>query len=246
MQFMNGECRKFNKKGYDSFILGGDIGGTNTNLGIFGVKKLPVLLLSFNFKSKEINGLAYAVSKVLSYMQKNYKIKIIKACFAIAGVLTQEKDYAKVTNAAWDVSKRRLLQNTKLKKIFMLNDFEAIGYGINMLGKKDIITIKKAKKKLKAPIVVICAGTGLGKTTLIYNECYAMYSPIPSEAGHSDFAAQNKKEIDLIDFIKKYKKIKGSVSYENILSGQGLSNVYMFLRKSKKFKLTKYTKEIDK
>ena len=99
-----------------------------------------------------------------------------------------------------------------------------------MLAKKDVGVIKKAKNVPKAPIVVIGAGTGLGKTTLIYNENYRSYIPLPSEAGHSDFSAQNHMELNLINFIKKHKKINANVPYEEVLSGRGLSNIYLFLR----------------
>lgn len=241
------EYKKFKKSSYDSFILGGDIGGTNTNLGIFGVKdNFPSLLASFHFKSKELKALHYAINKVLGYMQKNHKIKINNACFAVAGVVSANKGFAEITNAEWDISKKILLEKTRLKKILLMNDFEAIGYGINMLAKNDIVAVKKAAKIPKSPIIVIGAGTGLGKTTLIYNESHGFYAPIPSEAGHSDFAAQSRLELELVDFIKKCKNIRQSVSYEQVLSGNGLINIYSFLRKNRKFKETSFTKEIDK
>ena len=247
MQFEKRQHKKVDRRNYNSFVLGGDIGGTNTNLGVFGVKNnLPGLILSFHFKSNELKGLHDAVNETLAYIQEKRKIKITKACFAVAGVLSPNKDFAKVTNAKWDVSKNLLLKKTKLKDLILINDFEAVGYGINMLSKKDIAIIKKAKKNPKAPILVVGAGTGLGKTMLVYDEHYKSYKPIPSEAGHSDFPAQSKFELDLIDFIKKYKKIKTNVSYEQVLSGQGLTNIYLFLRKNKKFPVTKHTKEIDK
>lgn len=247
MQFAKKEYRNFNRNSYVSFILGGDIGGTNTNLGIFGIKKnFPTLLLSFHFKSKELKGLHEAINATLNYVEKRYKIKITKTCLAVAGVLSPNKDYAKITNVKWDVSKKMLRKKSTLKKIFLINDFEAIGYGINMLDKKDVAVIKKAKKIPKAPIAIVGAGTGLGKTTLIYSEEDKSYEPLPSEAGHTDFSAQNQQEIDLISFIKKYKKIKQNISYEQVLSGQGLINIHMFLKKSRRFKETRYTKEIDK
>ncbi|MEK6828012.1 MAG: glucokinase, partial [Nanoarchaeota archaeon] len=74
---------------------------------------------------------------------------------------------------------------------------------------------------------------------------YKSYKPIPSEAGHCDFPAQSKQEIELVDFIKKHKKIKQNVSYEQIVSGIGLENIYLFLRKNGKINPTKYTKEAD-
>lgn len=114
-----------------------------------------------------------------------------------------------------------------------------------MLAENEIIAVKKGKKTPKAPILVIGAGTGLGKTALIYGKHSESYFPIPSEAGHSDFPPQNKEELELVNFIKKRKKIKQSISYEQVCSGQGLSNIYYFLRKKRGFSETKYTKEID-
>lgn len=232
--------------GYSHLVLGGDIGGTNTSLGIFGIKsKKAELLVSFHFRSNELNGLHYAVNEALEYARKNYDLKVSKACFAVAGLLSPDKGISKTTNVKWDVSKKELLNKTPLKKICIINDFEAIGYGLSMLGNKGIKVIKKAKKVDKAPILVIGAGTGLGKTTLIYDRNSKSYVPMPSEAGHTDFAAQAQMEMDLVSFIKKYKKIRQAISYEQVLSGQGLINIYMFLRKSGKFKETMLTKEID-
>lgn len=239
--------RMFDKKSHKSFILCGDIGGTNANLGIVVVKnRLPKLLSSFRFKSQQLGGLHFAINDALSFAEKNHSIEITKACFAVAGVLSANKDYAKMTNVRWGISKKELLEKTKLKKILLINDFEAIGYGINLLAKKDFAAIKKAPKMPKAPIIVVGAGTGLGKATLVFDEACKSYIPIPSEAGHSDFAAQNQQELDLVNFIKRIKKIKSNVPYEFALSGQGLINIYLFLRKSRKFNETEYTKEIDK
>ncbi|MBI3035881.1 glucokinase [Candidatus Woesearchaeota archaeon] len=247
MQFQKTEYKTISKSDYPIFILGGDVGGTNTNLGVFGVKEsIPKLLASFHFKSMELRRLHFAVSRTLSYAEENYNIKITKACIAAAGVLSPEKDYVKTQNAPWSISKKELLEKTILKKIMLMNDFEAIGYGINMLSKNDVAVIKKAQRVPKAPIVVAGAGTGLGKATLIYDEHTEAYVPLPSEAGHADFAAQSQEELDLINFVRKQKKTKQSISYEQILSGQGLTNIYSFIRQSGKFKGTKHTKEIDK
>lgn len=247
MEIQKKNYRKFRKNTYRYFILAGDIGGTNTNLGLFGIKKkLPELLISFRLKSGKLEGLHEVINEVSRFIEKEFSIKVTKACFAVAGVLSPNGDFAEVTNAEWDVDRGFLLKKTQLKDILLLNDFEAIGYGISMLNKKDIFVIKKAKKIAKAPVVVIGAGTGLGKTTLVYGEHEKSYIPIHSEAGHSDFPAQSEKELELLNFIKKYKRIKGNVPYEQVLSGQGLENIYLFLKRSKKFSSTNCTKQIDK
>lgn len=234
------------KSGYSHFVLGADIGGTNTNLGIFGVRKnKPALLASFHFKSQELRGLHYAANEVLEYAEKNYKMRIEKACFAVAGPVSPGGENARLTNLGMDISKKSLLQKTKLRKIAIINDFKAIGYGIGMMHSKDFAVIKQARKIPKAPILVIGAGTGLGKTTLIYDKRSKSYEAIPSEAGHSDFPAQTQIELELVNFLKKQKKIT-QVSYEQLLSGHGLCDIYSFLRKNANLAPTQYTNEIDK
>ncbi len=246
MSFIKKEYKKFSKKSYEYCILGCDIGSTNTNIGVFGVKNSkPNLLLSFHFKTQELRSLYYAINEIIEYLQEDYRIKITKACFGIAGVISHNRDKAKITNAKLSISKKQLLNKTKLEKIFLINDFEAVGYGINLLTKDDVIVIKNAQKVSKAPILLIGAGTGLGKAILVYDEHNNAYIPLPSEAGHTDFPAQNKQELELVNFIKKHRKIKESMSYEQLLSGRGISNIYLFLRKTKKFKETCYTKKID-
>lgn len=247
MVFAEKKHKSFDKNHYNSFVLGADIGGTNTGIGIFGIKnKLLHFLLSFHFKSRELKAPNEAIKETLDYIRNKHKIKITKACIAVAGVLSHKKDYVKTQNLPWNVGKKKLSEGTGIKKVLFINDFEAIGYGINMLAKNDLVVVKKAKKITKAPMLIIGAGSGLGKTSLIYDECLKSYIPIPSEAGHSDFPAQNEEELEVISFIQKSKKVNSSISYEMALSGQGLENLYSCMRQSKKFTETKYNIEIDK
>jgi len=246
MQFIKEEHKNFNRNAYKSFILGGDIGGTNCNLGIFGVKgKSSELLVFFHFNSRELKNAYSPINAVLDNIRESYGIRIAKACLGVAGVVSTKRDYVHLTNAKLDISTKELLRKTKLKKVLLMNDFEALGYGINIISKNDIKIIKKARKIPKAPVVVLGAGTGLGKALLIYDNNKNMYVPIPSEAHHSDFPAQSGQELMLANFIKKHRKIR-RVSNGDILSGEGLEDVYHFLRRNKKFKETKYTKEIGR
>jgi len=55
--------------------------------------------------------------------------------------------------------------------------------------------------------------------------------PIASEGGHADFAPQNELEINLLRYLQK--KFDGHVSFERVVSGPGLVNIYHFLRDQK-------------
>ena len=51
--------------------------------------------------------------------------------------------------------------------------------------------------------------------------------PFASEGGHSDLAPRNHLEIELLDYLlKRFRR----VSYERVVSGPGLFNIYQFLR----------------
>ena len=244
MNFVKKEHKIFSKNSYPKFILGGDIGATNTHLGIFGVNSsFADLILSFHFKNKELKSVYDSINFVLSFASKEYKVKIEKASLGIAGALSPEKDIAKMTNIKWKISKKELKRKTKLRKVILINDFEAVGYAVNYLSKKDFLVIKQAAKVKGAPILVIGAGTGLGKVALIYDKNMKSYFPVSSEGGNTDFAAQDKEDFKLTVFIQQ--KIKSNASYEMFLSGNGLVNIYNFVKKGKRFKETEYTKEID-
>jgi len=53
------------------------------------------------------------------------------------------------------------------------------------------------------------------------------YEPFPSEGGHADFAPRNELEMELLRYLMDR---FDHVSYERVLSGPGLHNIYQFLR----------------
>lgn len=233
------------RSSFGYLLLGVDMGATNTRLGIFGVKgeKLK-LLCCLKAKSGRLSSLIDAINETVGFAKKNFGYSLKKACIGVAGIVSKENGYAEMTNLNLKLDKKILLKNTKLKEMLFVNDFEAIGYGINILSKNNFIAIKKSGKTVKAPVLVIGAGTGLGKATILYSNELKCYVPVPSEAGHADFAAQSKEEIKLVDFIKRHEKMQ-NVSYEDILSGRGLIRIYDFLS-SNGIKSAEHSKEINK
>lgn len=155
-----------------------------------------------------------------------------------------------MTNVKWDVKTDELVKETSLNSAHIINDFQAIGYGINLLdpkNKNDIVTVrfKPEKVDLKATKAIIGAGTGLGKSILVYDEYFDAYVPIPSEGGHEDFPVYDSFEQDLVNFVKKLRNITQPITYEELLSGRGLESIYMYLKNLGKFEVSQFTKEID-
>jgi glucokinase len=242
---MDFKLKEYSKKrDFRKFVLGGDVGGTNTNIVIAGVKgKKPQLLFSLHYKTQKLPNLHTALNHVLDYAKSKYSIKVEKACLAVAGVV-KGHCYAELTNIKWNINAKTILEKTRLKSVCLINDFEAIGYGINLLPRKDMMKLNKAKPAEKKVKAVIGAGTGLGKSILYYDAKSASYKPLPTEGGHVDFPSQNEEYLKLVKYVKKLKKTKRPVSYEFLLSGPGSERIYRFVKKN--LGSTKITRQIDK
>ncbi len=249
--------KNFNEKGlneiYPYYVLGVDIGGTNTNLGIAGVNNSkPIILFSLNFKTKELESILPAIENTINYAKKKYDIKIDFTCIGAAGIISSSNDSAELTNIEWNLNSKELTNKSSLKSVYIINDFQTIGYGINLLdsnNKKDVFQVRGRNDNVissEATKAVIGAGTGLGKSILIYNKNLNTYLPIKSEGGHGDLPVYDQIEMQIVEYIKNLKGISQPISYEEVLSGGGIENIYLYFRNKQEIEDTIYTKEIDK
>jgi glucokinase len=132
----------------------------------------------------------------------------------------------KLTNLPWTLDQRDLAKSLGIEHIFLINDLEANGYGIPELAPESIVTLHEGDAAEVGHRGLIAAGTGLGEALLIWDG--KTHRPIPSEGGHSDFAARNDREIALLQYLRKM--LNGRVSWERVVSGIGIKNVYAYLR----------------
>lgn len=210
-------------------IIGADIGGTNSNFGIFTYSNGKYrLIISLHFKSKQIVSFSSVVHDILSYLKKKYAIRIKKAVFACAGIASKNHDFTKPTNLDFAIDSRDILEKTDLEYAFVVNDFEVIGYGLGEISPRDLVSVNSGKEQQRANKAIVGAGTGLGKTILIWDEDGGRYRASASEGGHADFAAQSQLELDLISFITSSEKKSNAISWEDLLSGDGIRRIYTF------------------
>ena len=201
-------------------ILAGDIGGTKTNLAYYtveGDRLVPSLMKSY--PSHDFRSL----NEVLRVLQREHPVKITAAAFGIAGPIVDGK--SKMTNLGWDVDGKEIAAELRLKSVGLLNDLEATAYGTLRLAEGEKVVLQKGTAQPHRAIAVIAAGTGLGEGGLVWDGI--RYRAIPSEGGHTDFAPRNALEIELLQFLlTKYER----VSYERIVAGPGMVNLYEFFR----------------
>jgi glucokinase len=204
-------------------ILAGDIGGTNVRLAAFEVEvnRLKCVVEKV-YKASEHKGL----SEVLTTFIMTEGIPVDRACLGVAGPVRHGR--VKISNLDWTIDARDLAKQLRLPTVGLLNDLEAFAYGISALESKDFMTLQEGPEDPVGNAAVISAGTGLGEAGL-YWDGFRLH-PFPCEGGHCDFAPRNDLEIELLRYLlKKYQR----VSWERILAGPGIKNVYDFLRDTK-------------
>ncbi|HEU4596689.1 MAG TPA: glucokinase [Pyrinomonadaceae bacterium] len=209
-------------------IIAGDIGGTKTNVALFEAEgdRLGRVVAQQSYPSGKHPSLEAIVEEFLSSHREE---KISSACFGVAGPVVGNR--ADTTNLAWDVSAEVLAETLKVESVRLINDLEATAYGIEVLEQSRLYTLSEGNGSWHGHRALIAAGTGLGMAGIYFDGLH--YHPMASEGGHADFAPRDEREFDLLLYLKE--QLNGRVSYERVVSGMGLYNIYSFLRDRKLF-----------
>jgi glucokinase len=201
-------------------ILAGDIGGTTTRLAFFEAGDTGLeTVTQENFPSREHGSLTAIVQTFVAAQGLTPE----RACFGIAGPVRDGR--VQTPNLPWLVDGGELAGLLGLARVSLINDLQANAYGISLLQEHDFALISPGQPDPTGAIAVISAGTGLGEAMAIWDG--TVHRPFPSEGGHADFAPRNELETELLLHLRAE---HGRVSYERILSGPGLLNLYRFLR----------------
>jgi glucokinase len=201
-------------------ILAGDIGGTNARLAVYDVLDGHFSLISAAvFPSREYTSLDEIVSKFV----RTANVHPQAACFGVAGPVRNGR--VEASNLPWIIESKRLAEELDLKKALLINDLEANAWGIAFLDPADLVSLNQVKGTSVGNQAVISAGTGLGEAGMYWDG--TKHHVFACEGGHADFAPRNELETELL----RYLRVRfGHVSYERIVSGPGLVNVFNFLR----------------
>lgn len=204
-------------------ILAADIGGTKTLLQLsIANGKQQQCLYQQRYSSGDYAAFQPLLTQFLhDALALTNGQPICAACLAIAGPVTQRT--AQVTNLLWQIDADALQKQFSITHVELVNDFAAVGYGIGSLQPSDFHIVQTGDSVAQASCAVIGAGTGLGEGYLVWQG--DEYKPFPSEGGHVDFAPANDTQINLLRYLQAR---FGHVSYERIVSGSGLLNIYDF------------------
>jgi glucokinase len=201
-------------------ILAGDIGGTKTHLGIFSTEEgFRHPLVEAEFASALYPNLESIVKEFLN--QVNHPVRM--AVFGVAGPVVGGR--ARITNLPWIMDEKKLCDILTVSSVRLINDLEAIACTLPFLEPSDLSVLSEGNAIPGGNIAIIAPGTGLGEAFLIWDG--SSYRGYASEGGHTDFAPTNPLEDELLHYLRTS---HNHVSYEMVCSGQGVGNIYRFLR----------------
>jgi glucokinase len=205
------------------FVIG-DIGGTHTRLSL--LTRTGRVERHQTLDSRTYPSLEAAVRDFLAPVKPAPKVKA--AAFGIAGPVVAGR--VATTNLPWVVDAKVLSRKLSIKRVTLLNDLVALSLGALEVPRRKLHVIGEAgaPKKRGSNIAVLAAGTGLGEALLLWDG--KRFVPSATEGGHTDFAPRDDIEVELFQFLRAR---FGHVSWERILSGAGLANLYDFFRQAK-------------
>lgn len=199
-------------------ILAGDVGGTKTHLALYepgGTPRVPAF--GQKLASREYSSLESLVQAFLASAGQRAERAVIGVAGPIVG------DRAEATNLPWHVEAPRLSALLDGAQVQLMNDLETTAWGLAELGDGELETLH-AGTALPGNRALLAAGTGLGEALAIWDG--RTWHPSASEGGHADFAPRDEVEDELLHWLRaRY----GRVSYERVLSGRGLADLYRFL-----------------
>lgn len=204
------------KKGVN--ILAGDIGATKTLLALFNYNKDDLVLTR---EEKFVTKNCSDFGTVIKNFSGNEKSDVV--CLGIAGPVMNGK--VTITNISLELNNKQLSAVLNGIPVYFINDLEATAYGLSQLKVEDFKTIHEGGKNSSGNMAVIAPGTGLGEAAAWWDG--KGHHPFATEGGHCDFTARTQTDFELLNFLKdKF----GHVSWERLLSGQGIINIFEFLQ----------------
>ncbi len=222
-------------------ILVADVGGTHVGVAIFrhyGDGRFEIDRYK-TYRSNKVHGFGNLLRKYLKTEAQGLQPNVGKACIDFAGPIGPKRRDAVITNLDWGFTAEEVLEATGIDELTLLNDFEAVGFGLEVLIEnrpEAFIQLSRSGKlppsKGKKPTaVVIGAGTGLGTTILVHDSATGKYRPVPGEGGHSDFVAVEEIEFRIAQWVRRNMNdsAREPLDCEKIVSGPGLNNVFQAL-----------------
>lgn len=227
-------------KNQDLSVIAVDLRENNTTIALFELNDGGLNIQEEStYQTQEFESFSELVNR---FTEENTLKNISRISVAVPGPVINNHAYSERLN--WELNVEEIQTKTKSNQVFLINDLEASAYGLAVLSDECLIPIYEPKIKSKGNMAILSPGNGLGEAGLFFDgECLR---PFATEGGHSEFSPRTNVEVEFYQFLNQ---IYGIVSWENVLSKNGMFNIFRFLRDDKRHpqseKLIQRLKEKD-
>lgn len=226
-----------------TYIFVGDIGGTNANFGVISRENGNYkLMASYQSPSQKISDFTQVVFELLEKIAAEHHIRCSAMIIGVAGALCGDQHQVHLTNLPFTIDSAALKTKTGITEVLMINDFTEVVYGYPFV--ENSIAINSAAVKQQGQLAFIGAGTGLGQAAAVWSWASGHYIPLASEGGHTEFVIYNEFDQELARFIQERTLSQAPVTWEEVLSGRGISTIYELLGIQGHYQATDITEEI--
>lgn len=227
-------------------ILSGDIGGTNSNLAIVAKSADGFrILLEVSAASLDLDGIGPLLERILEVARARHpELRPELGCISAAGPI--ESNRCSMSNLPWDVDGNELTSAFGFP-IRVINDFEAISFGVPLLDLDDpeqVTVLPHSDGNRPKPEgdtrLIVGAGTGLGVSIMLGDGETAR--AVPSEGGHASFASFDRETQEIVDRLRR----DGDwvVENEDLLSGKGIASLLHYYLESRGSQIDETLEEI--
>jgi glucokinase len=218
-------------------ILVADIGGTNLRVAIIAQsgrdRYEPVC--HHTYHTARIRHIPTFLGHYLKRKGRRLAPRVRSACIDFAGPVDSKRTVVSLTNLDLRFTAREAVEATGLERVTLLNDFEAVGYGLEVLIENKpeaFVRLSRAgrlprRSDSRSTALVLGAGTGLGTTILMPDPATGRFRPLPGEGGHVDYGPVEEEEFQIAQWIRRHKNDspRNPLNRERVVSGRGLAFV---------------------
>jgi glucokinase len=219
-------------------IFVADIGGTNLRVAIIAQsgRDRYNMVCDHTFRTAKIRNIPAFLGNYLKREGRRLIPRVESGCIDFAGPIDSRRKIVSLTNLDLRFTARETIEATGLERLTLLNDFEAVGYGLEVLieNRPDAFVRLSRRGRLphrsepRSTAVVLGAGTGLGTTILMPDPVTRRFRPLPGEGGHVDYGPVEEEEFQIAQWIRRHKNDspRNPLNRERVVSGRGLAFVY--------------------
>jgi glucokinase len=210
-------------------IIAADVGGTKTRLAFADSDEPGNVFHEARYRSGEFDSFEPMLQTFIQDCGVSCA-RVDTLSLALPGLVSESS--ARLTNLPWTIEKQNLKDTFGIENVYFMNDFQASASGTGQLQEEDRIilnsgVINSSALQKNSTRVAVGAGTGLGvawaDNDISAGKCVDCTHD--TEGGHIDFAPVDDNQMELLKFLQQR---FGHVSYERILSGDGLVSLYQF------------------